>query len=160
MRYSSSSINERSELMNDHYNLDRFIGAQAKAYASVLEELRAGKKYGHWMWYIFPQIKGLGHSAMAEQYAIASLEEANEYLKHPLLGSRLRECAGVVMSLEGRPAEQIFHYPDNLKFRSSMTLFTEAAGRDSIFQDVLRKYFEGDADQLTLHILRIPDCRK
>ena len=96
--------------MNDHYNLDRFIGAQAKVYASVLEELRAGKKCGHWVWYIFPQIKGPGpgDSVMAEQYAITSLEEANEYLKHPLLGSRLRECAGVVMSLEGCPVEQIF----------------------------------------------------
>lgn len=91
---------------------------------------------------------------MAEQYAITSLEEANEYLKHPLLGSRLRECAGVVMSLEGCPVEQIFNYPDNFKFRSSMTLFTETAGRHSIFQDVLHKYFEGDTDQLTLHILR------
>lgn len=139
--------------MNDHYNLERFIRAQDPVYASVIEELCAGKKRGHWMWYIFPQIKGLGHSVMAKQYAITSLEEAKAYLEHPLLGSRLRECTEVVMNVDGRLAEQIFSYPDNLKFRSSMTLFTDTAGRNSIFQDALRKYFEGHPDQSTLDIL-------
>lgn len=140
--------------MNDPYNLQRFIEAQDPVYASVLDELRAGEKRGHWMWYVFPQIKGLGHSVTAQQYAITSQEEARAYLEHPVLGSRLRECTGLVMNVDGRPAEQIFYYPDNLKFRSCMTLFMEATSRNNIFQDALRKYFEGNPDQSTLDILR------
>jgi uncharacterized protein (DUF1810 family) len=140
--------------MMDEYNLQRFIVAQDQVYATVLDELRAGEKCSHWMWFIFPQIKGLGHSVMAQRYAITSQEEAKAYLGHPLLGSRLRECTGLVMNVEGRRAEQIFHYPDNVKFRSSMTLFMEVSTGNHIFQDALLKYFEGKPDHSTLAILR------
>jgi len=140
--------------MSDAYDLQRFVAAQDEVYTTVLGELRAGEKRGHWMWYIFPQIAGLGQSAMAKKYAITSQDEAKSYLGHPLLGSRLRECTEVVLNLDGRSAEQIFHYPDNLKFRSSMTLFSEAAAENSIFHEALGKYFEGRPDQSTLDILR------
>jgi uncharacterized protein (DUF1810 family) len=144
----------RTQPMKDEYNLQRFIEAQDQVYAAVLDELRTGEKRGHWMWYIFPQIKGLGHSAMAQKFAIPSQEEAKAYLEHPVLGSRLRECTRLVVNVEGRSAEQIFYYPDNLKFRSCMTLFMDITGNNHIFQDALLKYFEGKPDQLTLDILR------
>lgn len=140
--------------MKDDYNLQRFIEAQDRVYAAVLDELRAGEKRGHWMWYIFPQIKGLGHSAMAQQFAITSREEAKAYLEHLVLGSRLRECTRLVLNVEGRSAEQIFYYPDNLKFRSCMTLFMDATTGNNIFQEALLKYFEGTPDESTLDILR------
>lgn len=140
--------------MKDEYNLQRFIEAQDQVYAAVLEELRAGEKRGHWMWYIFPQIKGLGHSVMAQQFAITSREEAKAYLEHPVLGSRLRECTRLVLNVESRSAEQIFYYPDNLKFRSCMTLFMDATTGNNIFHDALHKYFEGQPDESTLDILR------
>ena len=140
--------------MKDEYNLQRFIEAQDQVYAGVLEELRVGEKRGHWMWYIFPQIKGLGHSVIAQQFAITSPEEAKAYLEHPVLGRRLRECTGLVINVEGRSAEQIFYYPDNLKFRSCMTLFMETTTGNNVFQDALHKYFEGKPDELTLDILR------
>ena len=140
--------------MKDEYNLQRFIEAQNRVYAAVLDELGAGEKRSHWMWYIFPQIKGLGHSAMAQQFAITSREEAKVYLEHPVLGSRLRECTRLVMNVEGRSAEQIFCYPDNLKFRSCMTLFMDATTGNNIFQEALRKYFEGQPDESTLDILK------
>ena len=142
--------------MKDEYNLQRFIGAQDQVYPAVLDELRVGEKRGHWMWYIFPQIKGLGHSVMAQQFAITSREEAKAYLDHPVLGLRLRECTRLVMNVEGRTVEQIFYYPDNLKFRSCMTLFKETAAENNMFQDALLKYFEGEPDELTLDILRRP----
>ena len=142
--------------MRDEYNLQRFMGPQDQVYAAVLDELRAGEKRGHWMWYIFPQIKGLGHSVMAQKFAITSQEEAKAYLEHPVLGSRLRECTGLVINVEGRSAEEIFYYPDNLKFRSCMTLFMHTTSRNDIFQNALLKYFEGKPDQLTLDILRRP----
>src|SRR5437773_10351896 len=109
--------------MTDTFNLQRFIEAQHGSYESVLRELRAGHKRGHWIWYIFPQIEGLGGSAMSHKYAISSQDEAKAYWEHPILGSRLRECTELVLKVEGRTAEQIFPYPDNLKFRSCMTLF-------------------------------------
>ena len=140
--------------MKDDFNLQRFVVAQDQVYAAALDELRAGEKRSHWMWYIFPQIKGLGHNVMARQYAITSPEEAKAYLGHPLLGSRLRECTGLVMNVEGRRAEQIFPYPDNIKFRSSMTLFMEVSTGNNIFQDALLKYFNGQPDHSTLAILR------
>ena len=140
--------------MKDEYNLQRFIEAQDQVYAAVLDELRAGGKRGHWMWYIFPQIKGLGHSVMAQRFAITSREEAKAYLEHPVLGSRLRECTRLVLNVEGRSAEQIFYYPDNLKFRSCMTLFMDATTGNNIFQEALLKYFEGQPDESTLDILR------
>ena len=140
--------------MNDSCDLQRFVEAQAQVYASVLNELRVGRKRGHWMWYVFPQIKGLGGSAMAQRYAISSQEEAAAYSEHPILGSRLRECTQLVMAVERRSAEQIFDYPDNLKFRSCMTLFEQAATDNSLFQDALLKYFDGEPDQLTLEFLK------
>ncbi|MGK7896368.1 MAG: DUF1810 domain-containing protein [Xenococcus sp. (in: cyanobacteria)] len=142
------------DLINDTYNLRRFIEAQDRCYESVLEELKFGQKRGHWMWYIFPQIKGLGRSAMAQKYAISSQEEAKAYSEHSILGLRLRECTQLVINIEGRSAKQIFHYPDNLKFRSCMTLFYYSAIDNSIFRNALLKYFDGKPDHLTLDILK------
>lgn len=140
--------------MIDTFNLQRYIEAQEGSYASVLQELRAGQKCSHWMWYIFPQIKGLGGSSTSRKYAISSQGEATAYLEHPILGSRLRECTQLVMDVEGRTAEQIFSYPDNLKFRSCMTLFEGSATDPTIFRAALLKYFGGKSDQLTLDILK------
>lgn len=139
--------------MADAYNLQRFLTAQASTYNTVLAELRAGRKSSHWVWFIFPQIAGLGHSDMAQQFAIASLDEAKAYLEHPVLGQRLRECTQLVLNVEGRSAEEIFGYPDYLKFRSCMTLFLTAAPDSTIFNDTLLKYFDGKPDQMTLDIL-------
>ncbi|MDR4465069.1 MAG: DUF1810 domain-containing protein [Nitrospira sp.] len=139
--------------MADVYNLHRFLTAQAPTYDTVLAELRAGRKSSHWMWFIFPQIAGLGHSAMAQQFAIGSLDEAKAYLQHPVLGPRLRDCTQLVLNVEGRSTEEIFGYPDNLKFRSCMTLFLTAAADNTIFKDALLKYFDGKPDQSTLDIL-------
>jgi uncharacterized protein (DUF1810 family) len=135
------------------YNLQRFFDAQERVYHTVLDELRAGRKSSHWIWFIFPQITGLGHSEMAQQFAIASLDEAKAYLQHPVLGPRLRECTQLVLNVEGRSAEEIFSYPDNLKFRSGLTLFMAATTDNKIFKDALLKYFEGTPDTMTLDIL-------
>ena len=139
--------------MTDEYNLQRFLGAQERVYDTVLEELRAGRKSSHWIWFIFPQIAGLGHSEMAQQFAIGSVDEAKAYLQHPILGPRLRACTQLVLDVNGRRAEEIFPYPDNLKFRSCMTLFMTAATDNALFKDALLKYFDGKPDQLTLDIL-------
>ena len=138
--------------MDDSWNLQRFVLAQQSHYDNVLAELRTGRKRSHWMWFIFPQIKGLGHSEMARKFAIASLDEAVAYLRHPLLGKRLRECSGLVAAIEGRTAGQIFGYPDDMKFHSSMTLFSEAGKDegDEIFRQCLHKYFAGKPDPATL----------
>jgi uncharacterized protein (DUF1810 family) len=135
------------------YNLHRFQDAQERVYDTVLAELRAGRKSSHWIWFIFPQIAGLGHSAMAQQFAIGSLDEAKAYLQHPVLGQRLRECTQLVLNVEGRSAEEIFSYPDNLKFRSCMTLFSTATTDNTIFKSALLRYFDGKPDQKTLDIL-------
>jgi uncharacterized protein (DUF1810 family) len=140
--------------MMDSYNLERFVEAQEPVYDSVLQELRAGQKRSHWMWYVFPQVRGLGVTSMSQRYAIGSLEEAAAYSEHPILGLRLRECTRLVMDVEGRSAEQIFGHPDNLKFRSCMTLFERSATDNAIFRDALLKYFGGQPDQLTLDILK------
>ncbi len=140
--------------MHDRYHLQRFVEAQQPVYDTVWAELRAGRKRSHWMWFIFPQIAGLGRSATAQHFAISSLAEAKEYLAHPLLGARLRECSGIVAALQGRSVEQIFGYPDDLKFHSSMTLFAQAAGGDAIFDACLRKYFGGAPDCATLGLLQ------
>ncbi|HTJ95668.1 MAG TPA: DUF1810 domain-containing protein [Pararobbsia sp.] len=140
--------------MSDPFKLHRFVSAQAPVYDQVLAELAAGKKRTHWMWFVFPQIKGLGRSEMAETYAIASREEAHAYLHHPVLGERIREVTRIVNELEDRTIEQIFGYPDELKFRSSMTLFAEVAEDDNEFDEALDKYFEGEADPKTLHLMR------
>lgn len=109
--------------MADVYNLHRFLEAQERVYHTVLDELRAGRKSSHWIWFVFPQIKGLGHSGMAQKFAITSLDEAKAYLQHSVLGPRFRECTQLVLDVEGRSAEEIFGHPDHLKFRSCMTLF-------------------------------------
>jgi uncharacterized protein (DUF1810 family) len=139
--------------MSDIYNLHRFLTAQAPTYDTVLAELRAGRKACDWIWFIFPQITGLGHSTMAQQFAIASLSEAKAYLQQPILGQRLRDCTQLVLDVSGRSAEEIFSYPDNLKFRSCMTLFMTAATDNTLFKAALLKYFDGQADQMTLDIL-------
>ncbi len=139
--------------MTDEYNLLRFLEAQDHVYGAVLDELRAGKKSSHWMWFIFPQIAGLGHSGMAQTFAITSLAEAKAYLQHPILGPRLRECTQLVLNVDGRSAEEIFGYPDNLKFRSCLTLFMTATTDNKVFKEALLKYFEGKPDALTLDIL-------
>ena len=139
----------------DPFRLRRFVEAQGqREYESILEELRSGQKYGHWMWYVFPQIQGLGWSAMSQRYAISGQEEARAYVEHATLGSRLRECTQLVIALDGRRAEQIFPYPDNLKFCSCMTLFAETSTDPGIFRIALNKYFHGESDPLTLDILR------
>lgn len=138
----------------DPFRLQRFADAQAPVYDQVTAELRSGRKRTHWMWFVFPQIEGLGHSAMAQTYAIGSLAEAKAYLAHPILGPRLRECARLVVGVENRAIAQIFGAPDDLKFHSSMTLFAQAAPDDEIFRKALRKYFGGKEDAATLAKLR------
>jgi uncharacterized protein (DUF1810 family) len=128
-------------LSNCSTELQRFIDAQDPVYAQVCDELRRGRKETHWMWFIFPQIRGLGQSAMAHKYGIASQAEAEAYVRHPMLGSRLRECTALVNRTEGRSIDEIFGYPDNMKFRSSMTLFASATPDNSVFLQALRKYF-------------------
>jgi uncharacterized protein (DUF1810 family) len=137
-----------------HFSLERFTEAQATLYPVVLAELRAGRKRTHWIWFIFPQIAGLGRSSMAQHFAIASLAEARAYLAHPVLGARLRECAAIVAGLEGHAVEEIFGYPDDLKFRSSMTLFAAADPAESLFQACLDKFFGGQPDAATLALLQ------
>lgn len=134
-------------------SLSRFLEAQEPVVERVLTELRAGRKASHWMWFVFPQIQGLGHSPMAQRFAIASLAEAEAYLRHPVLGPRLRECTRLVNEVKGRSIEDIFGYPDYLKFHSSMTLFAHATGDGQVFLDALRQYFDGQEDRLTLERL-------
>ena len=135
---------------NDPYDLQRFIDAQRRWFQLVCRELTEGHKQSHWMWFIFPQLKGLGHSAMANRYAISSRQEAEAYLRDPILGPRLRHCTQLVMLIEGRSIEQVFGEPDDLKFRSSMTLFANTAAENKIFKDALQKYFAGEPDRLTI----------
>jgi uncharacterized protein (DUF1810 family) len=135
------------------FDLARFMMAQQGVYNRALTEIRAGDKRSHWMWFVFPQIDGLGFSSPAKHYAIKSAEEARQYLAHPFLGARLLECAEAVLAVEGRSAFDIFGSPDDLKFKSCTTLFETAAGQDSVFGTVLDKYYEGQRDQRTLDIL-------
>jgi uncharacterized protein (DUF1810 family) len=145
-------MNDNTE-HGDAYDLQRFVDAQDPVYARVCEELQAGRKRSHWMWFVFPQIQGLGDSAMAQRFAISSLAEAEAYLRHPVLGPRLRQTTGIVNAVEGRAIEDIFGYPDDLKFRSSMSLFAKAATDNTVFLDALRKYFEGEPDARTLALI-------
>ena len=133
-------------------DLERFVSAQATTYDRALAELRAGQKRSHWMWFVFPQIAGLGSSPTAQRYAIADLAEARAYLAHPVLGPRLAECARALLGVEGRSAAQILGHPDDLKLRSSMTLFAEAAGEPdaAVFREVLERYYDGEPDPATL----------
>ncbi|PMS36584.1 uncharacterized protein (DUF1810 family) [Trinickia symbiotica] len=136
--------------MDDPYDLQRFVDAQNPVITQVFEELREGHKRTHWIWFVFPQIEGLGSSPTAERFAISSLAEAQAYLKHPVLSERLREATRLVNDVERRSIEEIFGYPDYMKFRSSMTLFSRATEDNQIFLEALRKYFAGEADTKTL----------
>ena len=142
----------------DPYDLSRFVEAQAPCYARVLEELAAGEKTTHWMWFIFPQLRGLGVSSSARRFGLSGLEEARAYLGHPLLGSRLRECTRMLLAVEGRTAHEIFGSPDDLKLRSCLTLFAQAAGASPapetrVFGEALAKYCRGEPDPRTLELL-------
>lgn len=136
-------------------DLERFVSAQDQGgtYAAAVAELSRGAKTSHWMWFVFPQIAGLGHSPMAQAYALSSLEQAQAYLDHPVLGARLRECTAIVAGLRGRTAQQIFGGIDAMKLRSSMTVFARAAPEDELFASVLSAYFDGEPDPETLRRL-------
>jgi len=135
--------------MEDPYDLERFVTAQDGVYAGALAELRRGSKTGHWMWFVFPQIAGLGFSEISQRFGITSLDEARAYLAHPVLGPRLRECARVVAETSGKTAEQIFGSIDGIKLRSSMTLFHRADPDEPAFAAVLQEYFDGQPDEAT-----------
>ena len=137
------------------FDLERFVSAQELVYSTVVSELRNGRKANHWMWFIFPQIDGLGSSPTARHYAIRSLDEAGAYLAHPVLGSRLIECTGLVNNVEGKSLRQIFGSPDDMKFHSSVTLFSLIEPRDSAFERALSKYFDGELDERTIAILGV-----
>jgi len=139
--------------MHDAYNLQRFVNAQAPVYSSVCAELLDGQKRSHWMWFIFPQMHGLGHSATAQFYAIKSEAEARQYLRHPILGARLLKCAETVLAVKGKSITTIFNSPDDMKLKSSMTLFSTLTDTGSVFERVLEKYFGGRRDTLTLGLL-------
>ena len=139
---------------DDPYNLNRFLSAQEGVYERALGELKGGQKRTHWMWFIFPQIEGLGYSPTAKRYAIKSREEARQYLDHPVLGKRLLECTEAVVTLKGGSLSEIFGYPDDLKFKSSMTLFEKIAGPGSVFSFALDKYCHGERDAATLRLLK------
>ena len=140
--------------MSDPHDLQRFLEAQDRVYTRVVAELRAGRKTSHWMWFVFPQVAGLGSSPMAQRYAIDSLDEARAYLAHPVLGPRLRECTQLLLDVNDVEIGEILGYPDDLKFRSSMTLFASVEGAPPLFDAALAKYFAGEPDSRTLELLR------
>jgi len=140
--------------LDDPHDLERFLAAQAPIYEEIIRELKAGRKRTHWMWFIFPQFDGLGHSSTAKHFAIKSLAEAFAYIDHPVLGRRLLECSRLVGAVEGRSVSDIFGFPDNMKFRSSMTLFAQAGKERDVFEGLIAKYFAGEPDQATLDIIR------
>ena len=137
----------------DPFQLQRFIEAQDNCYARVVAELRDGKKRTHWMWFVFPQLAGLGRSSTAVYYAIKDLEEAKAYLNHAILGARLRECTDILLQQEGLSASDVFGYPDDLKFRSAMTLFGHVAADSTLFDDAIIKYCHGQKDERTLALI-------
>ena len=139
--------------MDSSDSLNRFIQAQRDTYENAFQEVRTGRKVSHWMWFIFPQIRGLGHSEMAKKYAIEDLKEAERYLKHPILGSRLVAISKVLTELIGKTAHEIFGSPDDLKLRSCMTLFSSVNNRDGVFQQVSNQYFDGKSDENTLRLI-------
>jgi uncharacterized protein (DUF1810 family) len=140
-------------LTNTPHNLNRFTKAQSNVYSSVLSELKSGQKRSHWMWFIFPQIEGLGHSETTRFYAIKNIEEAQQYLNHPVLGARLRECSASVLGIKDRSIEDIFGFPDHLKLKSSMTLFSCVKNADPVFEVVLDRFFQRQPDTKTLELL-------
>jgi uncharacterized protein (DUF1810 family) len=139
--------------MNDPFNLQRFVAAQEPVYADVLDELRSGKKATHWMWFIFPQLKELGRSPIAKHFGISSLAEASAYLDHPVLGRRLLECTELMLVVNGKTALEILGTPDELKFRSCMTLFRAARPDLPIWDAAIRKFFDGEGDAATIAML-------
>ena len=136
--------------MDQDFKLDRFVAAQDPVYSTILAELRTGRKRSHWMWFVFPQIEGLGSSEVARRFAIGSADEAAAYLAHPVLGPRLRECAKLVLAVDGHEIGEILDSPDDRKFHSSMTLFADVAPDEAIFQACLDKYFDGEPDAATM----------
>ena len=141
----------------DQFDLQRFGDAQERVYGTVLAELRNGAKRSHWIWFVFPQLRGLGHSPTAQHYGISSVDEARAYLAHDVLGPRLRECTRLVLAIDGRSADDIFGWPDNLKVRSSMTLFARATDDNAEFRAVLDKFYDGEDDPATVE--RISQAR-
>ena len=139
--------------MRDDYNLERFIDAQRSDYSVALSEIKRGRKQSHWMWYIFPQIQGLGFSSTSKYYSIKNIDEAEAYLIHPVLGSRLIEICHALLALETKDAHKIFGSPDDVKLKSSMTLFSEVPGADKVFQSVLQNFFNGTKDGKTLQLI-------
>jgi uncharacterized protein (DUF1810 family) len=139
--------------MSDAYDLQRFVDAQDRVYSRVVAELRAGRKTSHWMWFVFPQVAGLGFSPMAQKYAIRSLDEARAYLAHPVLGARLLECTELLLDVKDRDISEILGYPDDLKFRSSMTLFAAVDNAPPLFGAALQQYFASEPDARTLELL-------
>jgi uncharacterized protein (DUF1810 family) len=137
----------------DPFDLQRFVDAQKRVYPTVIDELRGGRKRSHWIWFVFPQLQGLGRSPTALHYGISSLDEARAYLAHDTLGPRLRECTRLVAAIDGSSADEIFGWPDNLKVRSSMTLFARATDDDADFRAVLDKFYDGEEDSATVELL-------
>ena len=145
---------ERAMTTNCGFELQRFVHAQESVFEQVCAELRGGQKVTHWIWFIFPQMRGLGNSSTANEFGISSRAEADAYLRHQVLGPRLRECTRLVNLIEGRSIEVIFPFPDNLKFRSSMTLFAQLQPDNDVFTAALKKYYHGQPDQMTLDLLK------
>ena len=139
--------------MNDPFNLSRFVGAQRPVFSQVMDELRAGRKTRHWMWFIFPQLRGLGHSATAQHFALSGGDEARAYLQHDLLGPRLEECVGTLLSHHGMSARQILGSPDDIKLRSCLTLFVAVRAQSTVYQQALDHYYSGQPDDKTLRLL-------
>ena len=143
----------KSDVDDDPYNLIRFVQAQERDYERAISEVKDGRKYSHWMWYIFPQFEGLGFSSITKLYSIKSIAEAEAYLSHPVLGPRLKECTEAAISVEGRSAYDIFGPPDDMKLKSCATLFAYVSSAESVFQCLIDKYFQGECDQNTLRLL-------
>jgi uncharacterized protein (DUF1810 family) len=138
---------------NDPFDLQRFVRAQEYNYADAISELKHGQKTSHWMWYIFPQLEGLGQSYASKKFSIKTLDEARAYLRHPVLGARLKECTEAVLTIEDKTVSEIFGFPDDMKLNSSMTLFEQVAEKKPVFSNVLDKYFHGERDSRTLALL-------
>ena len=139
----------------DPYDLSRFLEAHEHSYEQALTELRSGRKRSHWMWWVFPQLEGLGSSPISQRFAIRSQADAEAYLKHPVLGPRLLESASAVLAIEGRSALEVFGFPDEMKLRSCATLFAQVSPPGSVFEQLLQKYFEGQPDERTLQLLKL-----
>jgi uncharacterized protein (DUF1810 family) len=149
-----SAMGSVSEMKGDRFKLSRFFEAQEADYTRALSEIQSGHKRTHWMWYIFPQLRGIGSSSTAQFYGIENADEAKAFLAHPILGPRLVGCANALLELQGRSAEEIFGYPDVLKLKSCATLFAHVSGHDSVFRRLLEKYYGGEPDKLTLQLLQ------